>query len=338
MKKKKYLPLFLLSFLTAFTLNSVADTLLRGDAFSGHAQNANMPKGWADLPVTYNEKIGDADLVVSFGQQTFPALKHMVEKFAQENKLKIVIQSGTCGISAGKLLRKTIDTGAFCCPPGKNDRLPGLEFHTIAISPIAIITNETNTLENISLENARKIFQGKIQNWSNEKLDADYTGSIQPIGRLHCKKRPGHWKLLLNSQSQFGPTLTEVGVIPDLISKVGRLENSISIETPYMVRAFAKPGTVKMLSVDNISPLDLDAVAQGKYPFYRVYSLTTWTNNESKKQLSLALIAYLKNYIEREYSQYTFVPVSKLKQNGWKFEGNELVAEPDQESLKHLPM
>lgn len=336
MKSKIYL--FLACFLTAFAFNATADRLLRGTAFSDYTKHADMPKGWEEQPVQYTKDVGDADLVVSLGQQTYPALSPIVMQFAKENNIKIVIQSGTCGITAGKLQRKTIDTGAFCCPPGENDRLPGLEFHTIAISPIAIITNQENTLENISLDNARQVFQGKIQEWSDPQLATDYEGSIQPIGRLHCKKRPGHWTLLLSTESEFGPTLTEVGVIPDLISKVGRVENAISIETPFMVNTYGKPGTVKMLKVDNVSPMDLDAVAQGQYPFYRVYSLTTWSSNPGKRDLSLQLIAYLRDYIEREYSQYAFVPVSKLKQYGWKFHGEELVAEPGQKPLAQLPM
>lgn len=313
-----------------------ASNSLRGDTFSNPANTLKMPPGWEAKGVDYGKKVAEADLVISFGQQTHPALHKITEQYARDNKLKIVIQSGTCGVSAGKLLRKAIDSGTFCCPPSVRDRLPGLEFHTIAISALSVFVNEKNPLDAITTKQARRIFKGKIRHWNELKTAKSLDNPIKTQARLHCKKRPGHWTLLLKNQEQFSPTLKEVGVIPDLIAKVGQLTDSISIETPFMINTYKK-GPVKMLKIDGHSPSDIDYVASGKYPFYRTYSITTWGNGGKQRERAIKLISFLRQHIEKNAQQLSMVPVSKLKAAGWKFKGDELVAEPNGSKLAAVP-
>lgn len=307
-----------------------------GSSFTDPGQTMQMPTDWAQQPMSYPKSAEDADLVISFGQQTYPALTQLVERYAKEHRLKIVIQSGTCGISAGKLLRKNIDSGTFCCPAGKSDRLPGLEFHTIAISPIAVIVHKDNPLNNLSLDQARMVFKGKIQKWNQLDKTADANKEITTVARLHCKKRPGHWTLLLKDQEHFSPRLQEVGVIPDLIAKVGKTPLAISIETPFMVKEYDKTKTVKQLSIDGHAASDTDYIASGQYPFYRTYNMTTWSNGGKRRNISLALIDHIQTHIEANYAMYGFVPVSKLHENGWRFNGDELIAEPGGSPLAQI--
>lgn len=324
--------------LCAFLASSqvIAANSIRGETFSNPGKTITMPKGWEARTVEYDKKITNADLVISFGQQTHPALHKITEQYAKDNNLKIVIQSGTCGVSAGKLLRKTIDAGTFCCPPSAKDRLPGLEFHTIAISALSVFVNEQNPLNAISAKQARRIFQGKLRHWKDLKTDKHIDSQIRPQARLHCKKRPGHWTLLLKNQEQFSPTLKEVGVIPDLVAKVGQLNDAVSIETPFMIRTYKK-GAVKILNIDGHSPTDIDYVASGRYPFYRTYSITTWNNGGKQRAQTLKLIGFLRQYIADHSTELSMVPVTKLKQAGWKFRADELIAEPNGSKLASIP-
>lgn len=332
-----YKPLMISILLTAVTQPLFADSNnAKGEAFTNPDVHLTMPAGWETNPIQYGKEAKDADLVISFGQQTYPALHKLVEQYGKDNNLKIIIQSGTCGVSAGKLLRKSLDSGTFCCPPGGKDRLPGLEFHTIAISGLAVFVNEKNPLDVITTAEARQIFQGKIRNWKELKGAGSFDNTIRPHARLHCKKRPGHWTLLLKSQEQFGPMLKEVGVIPDLVAKVGQLADSVSIETPYMIKAYQKD-PVKILKIDGFSPADIDYVASGKYPFYRTYSMTSWNRDGGHKQQTMKLIRFLRDHIEKHYQEYAMVPVSKLKKAGWKFKGDELIAEPAGGKLAFYP-
>lgn len=332
----RMLLLFVLSLSSTTIIAQGSTSSWCGNSFSAPGQSMQMPAGWEHLPMNYPKSARDADLIVSFGQQTYPALKRLVQQYAQQNNLNIVIQSGTCGISAGRLLRKNIDSGTFCCPPGKSDRLPGLEFHTIAISPLAIIVHKDNLLTDISADQARLMFKGRLRQWNELDSKAGGNKSIVTVARLHCKKRPGHWTLILKDQEHFSPKIKEVGVIPDLIAKVGSLPLSISLETPFMVKLYDKTKTVKQLSLDGHAPSDTDYIASGQYPFYRTYNLTTWSNGGDRRKISLALINYLKQHIEENYAEYGFVPVSKLRKNGWKFNKDELIAEPGNHPLSQV--
>lgn len=311
---------------------------LRGKPFlDNRDKTVSMPTEWVAKDIVHEKALRDADLVVTLNQDTYPALKDEVNRYAKANGLKIVMHSGTCGTSAGKLMNKTINSGAFCCPPGDTDRLPGLEYHTLGITAVAVIVNGKNPLDNISLDEARDIFRGKLRHWQDlNSLDA-LNAPIATTARLHCKTRPGHWTLLLSKQEHFSPTLKEIGVIPDLVAKVAQERNAISIETPFLVKEFSKPGEVKLLKIDGRSPTDTAHVASGKYPFYRTFNMTTWSHDSGKREQTLKLIHHLRDFIEKDYQRSHLVPVSMLKAAGWKFAGDELVGEPSGEVLAHHP-
>lgn len=295
--------------------------------FSDPTKLVEVPEGWKDKPIKHLAKYQEADLVVDLGQQSYPLFHELIPKYAKEHNLKIVVEQATCGITSGRLLKKKVDVGSFCCPPGKNDRLPGLKFYSLGISPIAIIVNPRNSLDNVSAKQAKEIFEGQLSNWS--ELVPGNNQLIKPVGRLHCKTRPGHWRALLKTEDDFSPRLFEVGVIPDMMSQVSRSASSVGWETPLMVDHHEKRGKVKMLNIDGHSPTDLDYVLTGKYPLYRSYTLTAWTTKSKVNDEAVKLIKFLRDRIEKDYREINFLPVSKLREAGWKFSGEEVVGEPD---------
>ncbi|VAW52480.1 hypothetical protein MNBD_GAMMA05-1088 [hydrothermal vent metagenome] len=309
-------------------------------AFGDVAYRVNMDAEWRNRAVKHDAKFGEVDLVVSLGQITYPALHQFVADYAKQKGLKIIVQPGSCGVSAKKISRKIIDIGAYCCPPGQTDRLPGIEFHTIGISPIALITHPDNQLSGITLKDAQKIFSGDTVKWSEVPLNSSSSvssknkikllqGNIQPVVRLHCKKRPGHWHSLLESDDMFSRRIREVGVIPDMVKEVAETKSAIGFETEYMLKVYKKQGKVKVLTIDGHSPSDLQTLLSANYPFYRTFSLTTWTGTERSNQLSRELIDSIKKHIEVEESKYDMIPSSKLRLAGWKFKGDELIGEPN---------
>lgn len=297
------------------------------ETFSDPTVLTEVPAEWPEKPIQHLAKYQDADLVISLGQQSHPLFYDLILQYAEKNNLKIVVEQGTCGITSGRLLKKKVDVGAFCCPPGKDDRLPGLKFYSLGISPIALVVNPENPLQNVSTKQAREIFEGQISNWA--EISPGNSQLIKPVGRLHCKTRPGHWRSLLKSEDDFSPRLFEVGVIPDMISQVSRSASSIGWETPLMVDAHREKGDVKVLDIDGHSPSDLEYVLSGKYPLYRSYSLTAWTTKSKTNDEAIKLILFLRQHVENVYQDISFIPVSQLKKAGWKFRGDELVGEPD---------
>lgn len=299
--------------------------------FSDPGILSEVAKDWEKKPFKHDSADADADLVIALGQQSYPIFHSLIHKYAEKNNLKIIVKHGTCGITSGRLRKKSADIGAFCCPPAKSDRLPGLEFHSLGISPIALIVHPDNPLQNISSKQAREIFQGKSTRWNQLKTTStdNFQHIIKPIARLHCKVRPGHWRGLLKNEDQFSPRLFEVGVIADMISQVSRNAGAIGWEVPLMVSYHRKKGSVRMLKIDGHEATDMNYVLSGQYPLYRSYSLTTWkTASKEKYKITKTLVKYLQQHIEKNYKEINYIPPSQLRSAGWKFKGEELIGEP----------
>ena len=318
---------------------SAAD--LQGKTFQDHTYVKKMKREWVNKSITYDKKIKNADLVLSLGQQTYPALAPLVKKMAKERGLNVVIQKGSCGKTAKKLKRKAVDVGAFCCPPMKKDRLPGLSFHTIGIAPIAFVTHKSNPLKNISSKEAQDIYRGEYVQWSEvpSAKGLNLTNKkIQPVVRLHCKKRPGHWRHLLKNEDLFSPRIFEVSVIPDMMKQVASNEAAIGIETMYMLDVHKNQGELNILAIDGKKPQQEKYVLNGEYPIYRTYSLTTWAGEGKNYELAREFVAELQNYVAKNGEQFGFISPAKLKKAGWVFNGDELIAEPNGMPVIHEHM
>jgi hypothetical protein len=304
---------------------------LIGPAFTDLSEIMEMPAEWREQPIKYDPSVGKADLVITLDQHLYPAFLPLIRKYEKEHNLRIFINEGTCGISAGLLSRKAADIGGFCCPPGLTDRLPGLQFHTVGISALALLVHPDNPVDNITIEQAQQIFMGDIDRWSKLMTADGGRGAnqpIQPIGRLHCKLRPGHWRLLLDNQDLFSASLREVGAIPDMITKVASSQKAIGYEVLWNLKRYKERGRVKALKIDDHSPFDKGELASGRYPLYRVYNLTTWNGDRVANPEAQKLVEYILQHSKRLDKDHSIIPASLLRQAGWKFEGNELVGGP----------
>ena len=102
---------------------------------------------------------------------------------------------------------------------------------------------------------------------------------------------------------------------------------AIGYETLWMIRNHRTSGTVKTLRLNGVSPDDTAALARGRYPLYRVYNLTTWEGAAAKTQAK-QLVRHLRDRVQEWDSRFFMVPVTRLRAQGWKLEGDELVGEP----------
>jgi ABC-type phosphate transport system substrate-binding protein len=189
-----------------------------------------------------------------------------------------------------------------------------------------------NPISNLSLDEAREVFAGNITRWSELKTEAGKPGpaySIQPIGRLHCKNRPGHWRLLLDNEDLFSPRLIEVGTIEDVFRQVEGNPYSIGgFESLYMAGEVYPAGKhLKTVKINGYAPTPGNLLS-GNYPLYFVFNITTWKKTGSQKAMDADLIAYLQQKISEVDAKFGMVPSDKLRQAGWQFSGDELVGAP----------
>ncbi len=334
MKMHSVRQLLILSTIFLGTLVQAQDVdPLTGPSFTDPSSIFKMPADWKAKQIRYEEWAGKADIAVTLEQDVYRMILPLIEKFGKEKGIRVAVKEGTCGISAGMLSRKAVDVGGFCCPPGKEDRLPGLKFHTLGIVAKAFLVHPENHVDNVSSGELRDIFRGKIHNWSELKTTDNGKGpslTIKPVARFHCPLRPGHWRGLLENEDLFSPRLYEVGSMPDMIAAVATNKGAIGWETLGMVEHYRNMGAVKPLRIDGHSPGDGEALAAKKYPFYRTYNITTWEGKGVENEKAKALVEYLLRAVEGiDPVKSGIAPASKLRKAGWKFKGNELVGEPD---------
>lgn len=322
---------FIVSFLPLHNLHA-EDRKPTGEAFSDPGYIVPMSKEWQQQAVQHDDAIKHADLVVNIDQSEHPLLSPVIKEYAAERNLNIFVISGTCGVSNRNLMNKSIDIGSFCCPPGAEDRLPGLQFHTLGITPLALIVHPGNPIDNITFEEAQKAFAGEIQRWQQLKT-APAKGAlaavIQPVTFIHCKNRPGHWRLLLNDEELFSVGIRNVTDVPAMIYQVANDKNAIGYETLWLAQEYYKSqGNIKVLKLNGIDPSETGFLLQTQYPLYRVYSMTTWTDKASQKTEAEKLIRYLLEYMDANGSKYHILSAKQLRQAGWQFKGDELVGPP----------
>ena len=113
-----------------------------------------------------------------------------------------------------------------------------------------------------------------------------------------------------------------------MIREVADSDSNIGYETLYMLDVYRDKGELKALSIDGMHPSDLKTMVDARYPIYRTYNLTTWPKDANVGKAD-ALVAAISHYIETDGEKFGIVPASALRTAGWKFNGDELVGEPD---------
>jgi ABC-type phosphate transport system substrate-binding protein len=293
-----------------------------------------MPRSWIEAPVKHKTDKPVA-LALSLDQQLYPALLPLIRRFAQERNIEIAVQEGTCGTSTGALADKAADITGFCCPPGETDRLPSLKYHTVGIGAIALLVHPSNPIDGVTADAARQLFGGKTRKWGDLPMSGIKSApdrEVRAITRLHCKTRPGHWRLILDDADQFARDAEEVSAIEDMILQVSRNRGAVGYETLYHATLFSgtRDAMVKTLRVNGHAPEDSAALAAGKYPFYRVFNISTWSAEPAAKPLADELVAWVLARADAGEIDpgYGIVPAGQLRTNGWKFLDNELIGEP----------
>ena len=108
--------------------------------------------------------------------------------------------------------------GLVCCPLSKQEiQDKKLRVFPLALEPIMILAHKTNPVDNLSSKQVRAIFRGEITNW--KQVGGDDRG-IVVVTRLHCKKRPGHWKTILPDAKSFSQKRINVKSAADMVKRI----------------------------------------------------------------------------------------------------------------------
>lgn len=173
-----------------------------------------------------------------------------------------------CDVAATSRLVTTTDI-AFA-----KDRNVEFSDHPIGSYSVAVIVNPQNPTSNLTKEQVKDIFMGKVKNWSEVGgPDAAINLYIRnPVSGTHL----GFQELALgtNAYAQNSKTFTDYKT---LVAAVAKDPNGIGYSSFNM----GKQGGAKVVSIDNIEPNNQN-VQKGTYPFARGLHLYTNKNHEKK--------------------------------------------------------
>lgn len=136
-----------------------------------------------------------------------------------------------------------------------------LEKTVVGIDGIALIVNNSNTIEDVSLEDLEKIYSGEITNWSelggNDK-------AIVLIGREDGSgTRDGFESIVMtNAEAKYAQELESTGSV---INAVSTTDGAIGYASLANV-----DDSVKALKIDGVAPTE-ETVKDGSFPVQRPF-------------------------------------------------------------------
>lgn len=263
-----------------------------------------------DIPAEEDALMGAG---AHFAWIVFDALKEDLEKktgrktiFFGENSMLGV--GCNAGIKAAKQGTKSKETFGFVCCPLSDEEVEKeqLIVYPLAKEPILILTRDDNPVNDLSIEQVRKIFRGDIANWS------EVGGPDQPIvvvTRLHCKKRPGHWKTILPSHKEFRQERLNVKSAAAMVQRVSDFQGAIGHTGATW--EFKPEDKVKVISVNGVKPT-AENLANGSYPFFRQLSAIT-NRDPSADVVKLIKEAQTGPAFRKVAQKYELLPLNPMQ-------------------------
>ena len=172
--------------------------------------------------------------------------------------------------------------GFVCCPLSQKELDDKqLKIYTLAEEAIIILVNKDNPIENLSSKQVGDIFSGEIVNWKDV---GGWDKPIVVVTRLHCKKRPGHWKTILPSAESFVEKRLNVSSAKEMVKLVTSFDTSIGhIGATWK---FGNDSNVKAIKVDNVEATAAN-LKNKSYPYHRM--LSAITNMDPTKDVLTAI-------------------------------------------------
>ena len=211
------------------------------------------------------------------------------------------------GIKAAKQGTKSRETFGFvCCPLSKEEvEKEQLIVYPLAKEPILILTHQDNPIDDLSSDQVRAIFRGDLVNWS------EIGGPDKPIvvvTRLHCKKRPGHWKTILPDHKSFRQERLNVKSAAAMVQRVSDFSGAIGHTGATW--EFSPEDKIKVLTVNGVKPT-AENLANGRYLFYRQLSAIT-NRQPSADVVKLIKETQMGKAFRRVAKKYELLPLNPL--------------------------
>ncbi len=239
-------------------------------------------------------------LRIAGGTAHIPIVKEVAKKFMQEHPdIKVVISGGGSGVGIKQVGNGIVDIGDSGRDLKKSEiKKYKLIPYKIAIDGIAVIVHPSNRVNNLTLNEIRGIFSGKIKNWK-EVGGKDVVINVYSRGK-ESGTRKTFEKLALKNCKITNNAL--------FVSSNGNMKVMVSQDKNgigYLSVGYLD-SSVKALKIDNIYP-SLENIKTGKYKIqrYLYMILSPKSPDYAKKFIEMVLSDYGQNVVKKHH----FLPI-----------------------------
>lgn len=192
------------------------------------------------------------------------------EAFENETSIPVTYNATGSGSGIEAVLEGRCDIGLSSRALKDAEKEKGLKETILAFDGIAIIVNNENKVDNLTVEQIAKIYTGEITNWS-ELGGADL--EIVPIGREAGSGTRDGFEDITKTKDlcAYRQELTSTG---DVITTVSTNPNAIGYASLASVK-----DSVKAISVNDIKPSET-TIKDGTYSIQRPFVLVTKADTE----------------------------------------------------------
>ncbi len=240
-----------------------------------------------------------------------PLINQLADSFMEKEKgVSIDIQEigSTQGVQAA--INGTADIGTASRDLKDEEMAANLDVHVLAYDGIAVIVNPVNAVSDLSSDQIRDIFQGKIANWQdlggankeivvvNREAGSGTRGAFQELFKLEEKQADGTTKSLLMDKSL---TTDSTGAVKATVASNETAIGYISLGV--------LDNTVKALQVDE-AEASVQNIIDNNYKIYRPFLMLTKSGAELKPQVK-EFFDYIKSTAGQTLiSENNFIPAT----------------------------
>jgi len=216
-------------------------------------------------------------------------MAELAKAYERKTGVKIVLEGGGATRGIRDAVARKVDIGGSCrlTLPSENRSELYAQLQPVAWDALAVIAHPNNPLNNLTTQQIKAIYEGKIRDWKQLGLNSAPIHLYVRRGRISGVGYAIRQYIFQDSAKEF---VTDSKYV---VRSSGPLEKAVETD-PYALAitgiSSARKRHVKIMSIDNKSPT-YENVRDGKYVWYRpLYLVTNPGPNPAIKQfLAFAL-------------------------------------------------
>lgn len=235
----------------------------------GSSEGANSDSNVASISISGSTSVG-------------PLMEKVQEKYEENNSVILEIQQNGSGAGIKDVISGISEIG-MSSRELKDEEKNSVEATTVAYDGIALLVNPENKVKNISLEDVKNVYTGKITNWK------ELGGEDAPIVVISREEGSGTRDAFQEIVGYKSEELTKEATISDgsgaVKTTVAGNKNAIGFDSFGYIDE-----TVSALNVNDVEPT-ADNVKGGQYKISRPFLLVT--KSDSVTENGQKLIDYV---------------------------------------------